>query len=377
MAVAFARQRSNRIRLALVAGTHRATTLPAGFEWYEAGHPVPTPASMAAGQRALALAAITSAEEQLVVLLSGGASALMAVPRAGLDLQDKVAATRALLAAGLDIHAVNCVRKHLSAIKGGQLAAATPASVLTLAISDVVGPVEDDPSVIGSGPTVPDPTTWGEALKWADHAARHVAFPVAARRALERGARGGLEETPKPGDARLARSRWEVIGSRRDAMAGGRQAAEALGYEVTLLAEPIVGDARAAGGAHLERLQMAARARPACVISSGETTVMVKGEGRGGRNQEFALAAVEALAAFPYPVGLASLGTDGIDGPTDAAGAIVDSTTLQRAGAAGLGSPGQYLDDNNAYAFFEPLGDLIRTGPTETNVGDLQVVLLG
>jgi len=204
------------------------------------------------------------------------------------------------------------------------------------------------------------------------------AFPPAVIARLEAGARGATAETPKPGDARLERSSASVIGGRREAMAGAAAAAEARGYHVIRIDDPVIGDARSSAVSHL-RVAMALAAsapRPACIVSSGETTVHVTGRGRGGRNQEFALALVGALASVGTPAVFASAGTDGVDGPTDAAGAVADSTTVARARAAGLAHASDYLDDNNAYAYFAALGDLIHTGPTGTNVGDLQVMLI-
>ena len=362
----------------LVAGTVGGDDL-GSLEWFEVGHPLPNKHSVAAGRQALAIAGRLTPADVLVVLLSGGASAALAVPAEGLTLSDKVGATQALLRGGVAIGEMNCVRKHLSAIKGGRLAAATAATVVTLAISDVVGPVPDDPAVIGSGPTTVDPTRFADAIRVADASGVGAAFPAAARAVLERGRRGTVAETPKPGDARLERSRVHVIGSRLDAVAGAAEAAAAHGYHVTMLDQPVVGEARRAGEAHVKEVARIAYdlPRPACIVSAGETTVRVTGSGRGGRNQEFALGAAHALTRRFETAVLASIGTDGIDGPTDAAGAVVDITSLDRAAALGLHAADHYLEANNTYAFFEPLDDLVRLGPTQTNVGDLQVVLIG
>ena len=297
----------------------------------------------------------------------------MAQPADGITLGDKRQTTDALLRAGADIHALNTVRKHLSSLKGGQLAAATPSTCLTLAVSDVVG---DDLGVIGSGPTVADGSTFAEARAIVG-AAGLERFPATVIERLERGARGEIAETPKPGDRRLARSTARVVGSRVDAMRGAARQASRAGYAAVVLEAPVTGEARGAAARHAEAVLRVARGqpRPLCVISTGETTVKVTGAGTGGRNQEFALAAAALLDSSREPFALASLGTDGIDGPTDAAGAIIDTETLSRARAAGL-DPDDYLRDNNSYAFFDRLGDLIRTGPTGTNVGDLQVILL-
>jgi glycerate 2-kinase len=360
----------------IVSGLVVASTpsvVPSGFDLVVGGHPVPTAASEEGGRRALALARSLGAGETLLVLLSGGASALMAVPAEGVTLDDKRAATAQLLRAGADIHALNTVRKHLSAIKGGWLAASAPGACHALVISDVVG---DDVSVIASGPTVADESRFEDALDVLHRFGGEAAYPSAVVTRLRRGADGALPETPKPGDPQLAHGETTVIGSRRDAMAGAAAEAAVRGYRIMRIDDPIVGDARTTATAHVRAVfaRAAGVERPACVVSSGETTVRVTGHGKGGRNQEFALAAAAALAGRT-PTVVASIGTDGIDGPTDAAGALADSTTLDRARAAGL-FPDRFLSDNNAYAFFDALGDLIHTGPTGTNVGDLQIILL-
>ena len=345
------------------------------FEAIAGGHPIPDEGSERAGRRALAIAESMQADETLLVLLSGGASALMAVPAEGLTLEDKRRTTAQLLRAGADIHALNTVRKHLSAIKGGWLTERAGGRVRTYVISDVVG---DDVSVIASGPTVVDESTFADARQILDRFGGADAFPSAVVDRLDRGVRGEVPETPKPKFPALVRSTVRVIGNRRHAMLGAGGRAGARGYHVILVEDAVVGEARTSATAYLRG--MLARAstepRPLSIISSGETTVHVKGSGRGGRNQEFALALVNPLAdAGPSPVVAVSVGTDGVDGPTDAAGAIVDSTTLDRARAKGL-DPHRFLNDNDAYAFFDALADLIRTGPTGTNVGDLQLLLL-
>jgi hydroxypyruvate reductase len=366
----------DRIRAGLIVGVEApAEGEAAGFEVVVGGHPMPSASSELGGRRALELATSLRADETLVVLLSGGASALMAVPADGLALEDKQAATRQLLRAGADIHALNTVRKHLSAVKGGWLAARAPGPCVAFAISDVVG---DDLSVIASGPTVPDASTFRDALEVIQRFGGDAAFPRAVVEHLRSGSQGRVPETPKPDDPRLARARTTVIGGRRDAMQGAVQEAEARGYQVLRIDDAVVGEARVTGPSHLRAVvaRAAGTGRPACVVSSGETTVRVTGDGMGGRNQEFSLACVDALAAINGTAVLASVGTDGVDGPTDAAGAVVDSTTAARARAARL-QPQAFLERNDSYRFFEALGDLIRTGPTGTNVGDLQVILLG
>jgi len=357
----------------LVVAPHTAN-LPAGLDQITGGHPVPSPGSETAGRRALEFVGQLGPEAALVVLLSGGASALLAVPAAGLTLDDKVRTTRRLLAGGADIASLNAVRKHLSAIKGGWLAAATGAACRTLAVSDVVG---DDLSVIGSGPTVPDPTTFGVAREVLERFGGLEAYPPAVVARLDLGAAGRVPETPKPGDRRLARATAVVVGGRRDAEAGAAREAGRRGYRVVHLDHPVVGEARAAGAALIDRALTLPASAPVCVLSSGETTVQVTGAGKGGRNQELVLAASAPLGrAGGRPIAIASVGTDGVDGPTDAAGALADTTTIGRAVAAGLDAPAAYLARNDAYAFFDALGDLIRTGATDTNVGDLQVILL-
>jgi glycerate-2-kinase len=310
----------------------------------------------------------------LMVLISGGASSLLAVPADGLTLNDKRAATGVLLKAGADIYALNTVRKHLSNIKGGRLAAACRSRSSTFVLSDVVG---DDLSFIASGPTVADPSTYADALAVIDRFGGRDAYPAAIVAHLQEGVRGRIAESPKPGDIRLAGAETRLVGGRHDAMRGAADEAASLGFDVRVVQEPIVGEARTAGPAfvHLALESARSQRRPACVVASGETTVRVTGSGTGGRNQELALAAAEVIAGQQSPMLLASIGTDGIDGPTDAAGAIVDTSTIARMAAAGLDAKA-VLDDNNAYACFDVLGDLVRTGPTGTNVGDLQVLLV-
>ena len=373
MAMAFADVLGGNIRECVVIGTHRLGELPLQFVWQPSGHPLPDERSMAAGRRALEVAGRTTEAEALVVLLSGGASALMAVPAGTLTLNDKRTAVDVLLKAGADITTLNTVRKHLSAVKGGRLACAAAGPTVCLAISDVVG---DDLSVIGSGPTVPDPSTYADALRCVERLGVSSQLPPAVIEYLQDGLRGRIAETPKPGDACLERSITRVIGGRMIAMAGAREAARALRYEVVVIDEPVVGEARVAGPALLERARLVAgaRPRPACVIASGETTVNVTGKGKGGRNQEMALSVARMLGDAAGDDAFASIGTDGVDGPTDAAGAFSHTTTLARAAQQGLDAAA-HLTDNNAYGFFDRLDDLIITGPTTTNVGDLQVVL--
>ena len=370
MAKAAASVLKNQLRGGLIAAP--AAEPFGSFEAIASGHPIPDEGSERAGRRALDIAENLERDETLLVLLSGGASALLAVPGEGLSLDDKRRTTAQLLKAGADIHALNTVRKHLSAIKGGWLAHRAAGPVETYILSDVVG---DDVSVIASGPTVPDESTFADARAIVNRFGGASAYPAAVADHLDRGARGELPDTPKPRYPRLVTSDVHVIGGRGGAMFGAAAKAVGFGYEVIRIEKAVVGEARDAAAAHVEAVAARARgaAGPLCIVSSGETTVTVRGTGKGGRNQEFALAAAVHAAGAGHV--LASAGTDGIDGPTDAAGAIVDATTLDRARAAGL-DPAAFLADNNAYAFFDALGDLIHTGPTGTNVGDLQVVLI-
>ena len=365
----------------VVAGPRFGTAeLPSGLEWFDARIRTLTPRARRRGRRALAIAAECGAHGSLLVLLSGGASSMLAVPGPTLTLADKAATARALMNAGVAIADLNCVRKHLSAIKGGRLAAAAGRTA-TLAISDVHGPVADDPSAIGSGPTVGDPSTFADAVAIVRRAGVASLVPAAVLAYLER----GVEETPKPGDPRLRSSSYRVIGNRHTAVDGAARAARARGYAVRIVAEATSGEARDAGAAFAAnalRETGAVESKPGvrlCLIASGETTVHVRGRGRGGRNQEFALGSIPVLDSLTPPgaaVVLGSAGTDGIDGPTDAAGAIVDSSSSARARRAGLDSAAA-LESNGAYDFFAPLGDLLVWGPTGTNVGDVHVMLIG
>lgn len=365
-----------RVAAGVVAGPRlNAGDLPGHVEVIDPAHPSPDRESERAGRIALQLAGLVREGGRLAVLISGGASSMLAAPVEGLTLPEKAAAARALMDAGTPIEALNCVRKHLSAIKGGRLAAAAGFRTLTLALSDVHAPVPDDPAVIGSGPTVPDPTTYADALDVVASAGREM--PARVRAHLEAGRSGRVPETPKPEEQGFEASPYCVIGNRHDAMRGAAAAAAAAGYAVRIIERPTRGNARGAGEAFAAEALRAAPAgsRGLCVIGSGETTVIVTGDGVGGRNQEFALGAIARLAGSGCEAAMASIGTDGIDGPTDAAGALIDSTSKARAEAAGV-DPARALGRNDSYSFFRALGDLIVLGPTGTNVGDLHVLLL-
>lgn len=348
-----------------------------GVRAFAAGHPSPNADSAAAGEAALELAHESRGRGGLLVLLSGGASAMLVAPAHGMTLAEKVATTTRLMHAGAAIHELNCVRKHLSRLKGGKLAAAAGRTI-TLALSDVHAPVADDPSVIGSGPTVPDDTTFADALEIVSRYG--IALPESVRAHLERGASGQADETIKPGDPRLEAATFTLVGNRLMAVDGAARAAASAGYRVVVLPDPTTGEARDAAHRFVEAAAEVTRdtTQPMCVIGSGETTVTVRGTGLGGRNQEFGLAGASALSlleAGDRRVVLASAGTDGIDGPTDAAGVTVDAETLSRGVAVGLDWRA-VLDNNDAYHFAAATDDLILWGPTGTNVGDLHVLLV-
>ena len=341
------------------------------IEVVEAAHPVPDAAGVAAAQRALDAVRGLSESDRVLVLLSGGGSALLALPAPGVALADKQAVTRALLACGAAIDEINCVRKHLSAIKGGRLAlAAAPAPVLTLAISDVPG---DDPAVIASGPTVADPSTLADALAILER--YKFDAPASVRTAL---ADAG-NETPKPGDARLARAETRIVATPAAALAAAAVAARDAGFAPLILGDAIEGESREAarvlGGIALACARGAGPLAPPCVLlSGGETTVTVQGRGRGGRNAEFLLALAIALRGAPNIHAIAC-DTDGIDGSEDNAGALLLADTPERARAAGLDAR-RRLADNDAYGYFAALGDLVVTGPTRTNVNDFRAILI-
>jgi hydroxypyruvate reductase len=376
-------------RLEAGAITAARTAVPSSrWRAFAATHPRPGPESEAAGRAALDLADRCRADHALLlVCLSGGASAMLAVPANGLTITDKSDTAACLLRAGLDIGSTNLVRRHLSAIKGGQLAARAGRSV-TLAISDVCTPVEDDPRVIGSGPTSGDDSTFAEALAVIREHALADGIPARALRHLEVGARaeraqpivgaagaGDRVAGPVPvNDPRLRAAAYWLTASRHDAMRAAATAAARLGYHVHTQAAPVVGEARLA----IAPLVEASRAlrRPSCFIASGETTVVVRGSGAGGRNQELAVAALEPLAQIGAPTAFASMATDGVDGPTDAAGAFVDHTLWGHLGAEAHSTVTRTLAQNDTYTLLAQLDALVRTGPTGTNVGDLQVILI-
>ena len=342
----------------------------------EAGHPLPDARTLGASARLLQLVQDLSPQDLLIVLVSGGGSALFELPASDLTLEDLGRVTELLLRAGATIHELNAVRKHLSLVKGGQLARlAQPARILTLVLSDVPG---DDLSTIASGPTAPDPTTFAQAVEVLRARGVWEAMPQAVRERLWAGAEGRVPETPKPGDPCFARVRHVVVGSGRTALVLAQRFGKRLGLRTAVLTGTLRGEAREVGRvfaalAEEERRFGRPVRPPALLLAAGETTVTVRGKGRGGRNQELALAFALEIRGLPG-VALLSLATDGKNGPTDAAGALVDGTTCERIEQAGL-SPQEKLAENDSYTALAAAGDLLRTGPTGTNVADL--VMLG
>ena len=341
------------------------------IEVLEAAHPVPDAHSVAAAARMLDAVHGLGADDLVICLISGGGSSLLVQPAAGLTLADKQAINRALLASGADIAAMNCVRKHLSAIKGGRLAAAcAPARVVTLAISDVPG---DEPAVIASGPTVADATSCTDALAILDR--YRITLPPAVRAALE----AGELETPKPDDACFARCEYHLIATPMRSLEAAAAVARAAGVTPLILGDALEGEAAEVAKVHAGIARSIAQhgrplAAPCVLLSGGETTVTVRGRGRGGRNVEFLLALAVALDGHPRVHALAA-DTDGVDGAEDIAGALCDPTTLARARALGI-DPKASLADNDGHGFFGALGDALVTGPTDTNVNDFRAILV-
>lgn len=340
------------------------------IEVVEAGHPMPDAAGRDAAARMLKELSGLGPDDLVLCLVSGGGSALLSLPAPGVSLENKQAATKALLRCGANIREINCVRKHLSAIKGGRLAAAAaPAALVTLMISDVPG---DDPSSIASGPTVPDPTTREDALAVLSN------YGINEPRAVIDYLKSTTDETPKPGDACFDGARHEIIARPQDALEAAARAAEKHGFTPVILGD-LEGEARDAALVHagiakqIVRFSQPARA-PCVLLSGGETTVTVHGDGRGGRNAEFALALAIALDGMEGVHALAA-DTDGIDGTEDNAGCLIRPDTLEKAATAGVDANAR-LADNDAYGFFEAVGGLVKTGPTLTNVNDFRAVLI-
>ncbi len=368
---------SDRIDDGIISVKYGHTEVLQHIDTIEANHPVPDQNGVDASRRILALALEAQKQDLVICLLSGGGSALLALPAGDLTLADKQETTNLLLACGATIHEINAVRKHLSAIKGGRLAqAAAPARIVTLILSDVVG---DDLDVIASGPTVPDQSTFADCMAVIE---RYDLFSKLPRRVHDHmacGLSGKIEESPKSDSHQWTHTANVIVGSNRLALEACSHQAENQGYTPVLLSCLLEGEARNIAQMHAAiAKEILASGRPvcapACLLSGGETTVTLKGNGRGGRNQEFALATALAIDGSPYIVSL-NAGTDGTDGPTDAAGAVADHTTAARSRTAGLDIR-RHLSNNDAYPFFKKLGDLVMTGPTGTNVMDLNIILI-
>ena len=374
MALAAERVLGRRITAGLVNVKYGNAAKLRRIELNPCGHPLPDEAGVAGSTRIAEIASHAGEGDLVLCLISGGASALLPLPAAPITLTEKQATTQLLLACGATIHEFNAVRKHLSRIKGGQLARlAAPAAVVSLLLSDVVG---DDLDVIGSGPTAPDQSTFAGALAILRKFDLVVRVPATVRERLEQGVRGELPETPKAGDRLFRGVRNVLVGNSRLALDAAARRARALGFRTLVLASEIQGETREIARMH------AAIAReivstgqpvkaPACIVTGGETTVTLRGDGLGGRNQEFVLAAALEIAGLRN-VTVFSAGTDGSDGPTDAAGAIADGDTLRRNPDARL-----FLDRNDSYRYFQSLHDLVITGPTNTNVMDVRILLVG
>ncbi len=345
---------------------------------HEAGHPVPDASGLEGAHRMLEILAQAGERDLVLCLLSGGGSALFPYPAEGVSLQDKQELTGLLLECGASIQEINALRKHISRIKGGRMAQiAHPATLVTLILSDVIG---DDLDSIASGPTVPDRFTYTDCLAILKRYGLRDLVPATVLSALERGARGEAADTPKAGDPVFSRTQNLIVANNALALAAAGRRARELGYAPLLLSSFVDGETREVARVHAAVAKEILKTgnpvtRPACVLSGGETTVTIRGKGLGGRNQEFVLAAALALQDLENVVVL-SAGTDGTDGPTDAAGAVADGNTVGRARGKGL-DPLYYLNTNDSYHFFQPLDDLFKTGPTLTNVMDVRIILVG
>jgi glycerate 2-kinase len=374
MAQAAERVLGRRITAGLVNVKYGHRAKVKRVELNECGHPVPDEQGVAGARRIAEIATAAQKDDLVLCLISGGGSALLPFPAPPVTLAEKQEVTKLLLNCGANIHEINAVRKHISAIKGGQLARlAFPATVEALLLSDVIG---DDLDVIGSGPTAPDASTFGSAAAILERFDIFDRVPPAVRDRLEQGMRGELPETPKPADPIFARVRNTIVGGNRLALEAAARHARSLGFRTLILASGIQGETREVARMHAAIAREIVESGrplkpPACIITGGETTVTIRGEGLGGRNQEFVLAAALDIAGLRDTVVL-SAGTDGTDGPTEAAGAVADGGTLARKPEAR-----RYLDTNDSYHYFEALGDLLVTGPTNTNVMDVRIMLVG
>ncbi len=368
----------------VISDDSRFTTLPAGrqvhdshkFRVFEAGHPIPDENGLNATKKMIELLRTADKDTLVLCLVSGGGSALLVSPYNGITLNEKQHITELLLKAGADITELNTVRKHISGIKGGRLAEiAHPAKVVSLMISDVIG---DKPDVIASGPTAPDLSTFDEALKIIDRFALNKKTPASIMDILNKGALGQISETPKSGNPVFNNVTNIIIGNNRLALEAAKEKAEALGFKAEIIFNTISGEAREAGKWLAEKAIKTKTSKAQrhkgtkCLISGGETTVTVAGKGKGGRNTELALSFAMEIDG-KEGITLLSAGTDGTDGPTDAAGAVVDGKTISKAKSLGL-NPDDYLKNNDSYNFFKKIDSLLITGPTGTNVMDLQII---
>jgi len=367
----------NRITAGIVNVPYGSKPKTSIVELNEASHPVPDQAGLEGTRRIMALAELAGADDLMICLTSGGGSSLNPLPREGITLEDKQSLTKSLLKSGAPINELNIVRKHLSAFKGGWLARkAYPALLVNLVLSDVVG---DQLDAIASGPTVPDPSTFGDAQKVLEKYGLWLDASVSVRTILSEGAEGILEETPKAANPVFAKVYNVVIGNNRTASQAAAECLKSEGLKTVHFDDPLVGEARQIGRAlakFASNISVCGFSlpKPLAIVAGGETTVTVKGNGFGGRNQELSLSAAMDLEDSETCV-IASLSTDGVDGPTDAAGAIVDGFTFQRAVQMGL-DPEKFLSENDSYHFFSKLGDVIITGATGTNVNDISVIVV-
>jgi hydroxypyruvate reductase len=344
----------------------------------EASHPVPDKWGIEGAEEIISLVRKADEHDLVICLISGGGSALLVAPAEGLSLENKQEVTQLLLDCGATIHEINTVRKHLSRVKGGGLARlARPASIVSLILSDVIG---DDLDVIACGPTVPDSSTFEQAKQVLTRYSIWSSVPGSVRDHVEKGVKGEIKETSKPGDPAFQNDSWELVGTNLQALQAAREEAERLGYHTIILSGMIEGETSEVAKVHTAIAKEAVRsgnphAPPLCILSGGETTVTIKGKGKGGRNQEFALVAAIEIAGEEHML-ILSGGSDGTDGPTDAAGAVVDGGTVSHARAKGM-DPVEYFQRNDSYPFFEAIGGLLMTGPTRTNVMDVRIMLVG
>lgn len=377
MAQALEERLGDRLHKGLIT-TKYGHGLPLRFtEVIEAAHPLPDQNGMEGARKIKELLQGTGPKDLVLFLISGGGSALLPLPADGITLEEKQKMTQLLLDCGADIREINTIRKHISQIKGGWLARwAYPSTLITFILSDVVGDPLDS---IASGPTVPDPTTFQDAWKVLEKYDLMSKVPPTIRNHLLAGREGKIDETPKPEDGVFNKVHHIMIGSNIIALRAAKAKAASFGFNTLILSSSIVGETREAARFHGSLAKEVFSSghpipKPACIISGGETTVTIKGHGKGGRNQEFVLASAFEITDLEKTV-LLSGGTDGTDGPTDAAGAIADHTTIRRAQTLGL-DPKAHLNNNDAYPFFRKLGDLLMTGPTQTNVMDVRILLI-